>query len=68
MEKLPIEAGQVWRREPSESTYEVKEVHSGAGSNIRLQKTPGGRVSWISESGLRAKFTLVAPTTDTEDA
>ena len=68
MEKHPIEVGQVWRREPSESTYEVKEVHAGAGSNIRLQKTPGGRLSWISEAGLRGKFTLLTSGTNGADA
>lgn len=58
MDNDTVEVGQVWRREGSQHLYEVMEIAPGAGSNIRLQKQPWARNSWISEAGLRSKFEL----------
>jgi hypothetical protein len=58
VEQQPIEVGQVWRRKPDGYLYKVEEVAAGAASNIRLTNLYDQRTSWISASGLRAKFEL----------
>ena len=58
MEKLPVEVGQVWRRKPAGFLYKVEEVGVSTGQNVKLQNLHDHRTSWISQSGLRAKFDL----------
>ncbi|MGW8431061.1 hypothetical protein ACWGJ9_08055 [Curtobacterium citreum] len=60
MEKLTIEAGQVWRRKPAGYLYKVEEVASAIdiAQSIKLQNLHDHRTSWISAAGLRKKFDL----------